>query len=231
MGTVTLDQAAAPIVIVGAGGHAQLAYEYFTVDSPHDVVAFAVEREYLTNATQEGLPVVALDELSARYDPGTYQTFVAISYQRLNRLRRRLFDEVKRQGFTCASFVSSDASVWRNVTIGENCFIFEHTSLQPFVTVGDNCVVWSDYVGHGTVIEDDVFFGAHVVVAGCCRIGARSFVGVNATFGDGLSIAEDTIVGAGAVVHKDIDAPRGVYVGNPARATGRDSFDAFGVES
>ncbi|MCW3006059.1 MAG: sugar O-acyltransferase [Solirubrobacterales bacterium] len=222
---------AAPIVIIGAGEQAEIAYEYFTVDSDQEVVAFAVEREYLREPVQEGLPVVALEELSDRFDPATHQTFVAISSQQLNRVRRRLFDEVKRQGFTCASFISPHAFVWRNVEIGENCFIFENNVLQHHVSVGDNCVLWSgNHVGHRTVIEEDVFIASHVVISGYCRIGARSFVGVNSTFGDGLSIAPDSVVGAGAVVHKSLPEPRGVYVGNPARPTGRDSFATFKVE-
>jgi acetyltransferase-like isoleucine patch superfamily enzyme len=44
-----------------------------------------------------------------------------------------------------------------------------------------------------------------------------------------VTIGRDCVVGAGAVVIRDL-AARGVYVGNPARATGRDSFETFGVE-
>jgi sugar O-acyltransferase (sialic acid O-acetyltransferase NeuD family) len=219
------------IVIVGAGEQADIAYEYFTHDSPHEVVAFAVEAAYLEVPEHEGLPVIALEELPERFPPSRHQAFVAIAAQQLNRVRRRLFDHVKAQGYTCASFVSPHAFVWRNVTIGENCFVFEHNVLQHHVTIGDNCVLWSgNHLGHRTVVEEDVFMASHVVVSGYCRIGARSFVGVNSTFGDGLSIAEDSVIGAGAVVVRSIEEPRGVHVGNPARATGRDAFATFKVD-
>jgi sugar O-acyltransferase (sialic acid O-acetyltransferase NeuD family) len=220
-----------PLELVGAGEQGAIAYEYFTHDSPHEVVAFAVERAYLDASEHEGLPVVALEELADRYPPDAHRTFVALAAQKLNRVRRRLFDIVKGQGFTCASFVSPHAFVWRNVTIGENCFVFESNVLQHHVSVGDNCVLWSgNHVGHRTVIEEDVFMSSHVVISGYCRIGARSFLGVNSTFGDGVELAEDSIVGAGAVVVKSVAEPRGVLVGSPARPTGRDSFQTFGVE-
>jgi sugar O-acyltransferase (sialic acid O-acetyltransferase NeuD family) len=218
------------IVIVGAGEQADIAYEYFTHDSPHEVVAFAVEAAYREQDEHEGLPVVDFEDLAERFPPGEHSAFVAIASQQLNRLRRRLFDAVKEQGFQCVSFVSPHAFVWHNVQIGENCLIFENNVLQHHVSIGDNVVLWSgNHVGHQSTIEEDVFMASHVVVSGYCRIGARSFVGVNSTFGDNLEIAEDSVIGAGAVVVKTISEPRGVHVGSPARATGRDSFATFGV--
>jgi sugar O-acyltransferase (sialic acid O-acetyltransferase NeuD family) len=220
------------VVVVGAGEQADIAYEYFTHDSPHEVVAFAVEAKFRDEDEHSGLPVIDLEDMAERYPPGEHRAFVAIASQQLNRLRRRLFGAVKAQGYDCVSFVSPHAFVWHNVTIGENCLIFENNVLQHHVSVGDNCVLWSgNHVGHQTAIEEDVFMASHVVVSGYCRIGARSFVGVNSTFGDNVQIAADSVIGAGAVVVKTIAEPRGVHVGSPARATGRDAFATFGVEA
>lgn len=220
-----------PIVIVGAGETAEIAHEYFTVDSDREVAAFAVERRYLTGTggPADGPATVALEELPRTHPPAQFDAFVALSSTWLNRARARLFSIVKEQGYTCASFVSPHAFVWRNVTIGENAFVFEHNVLQHHVTVGDNVILWSgNHIGHRTVIEDHAFLSSHVVVSGLCRIGSSSFLGVNASVGDNVTIGADTVVGAGAVVVKDL-APRGVYVGSPARPTGGDPFDSFGV--
>lgn len=53
---------------------------------------------------------------------------------------------------------------------------------------------------------------------------------MNSCIRDGLSLGEECVIGAGAVVVKDTES-RGVYVGNPARPNGRDSRATFGVES
>lgn len=219
------------IVVVGAGETAEIAYEYFTHDSPDEVVAFAVESPYLGDRTElYGLPVVPLDGLAASHPPREHKAFVAISSTQLNRLRRRLYDTVKQAGFECASYVSSKAFVWPGVEVGENTFIFENNVLQRHVKVGDNVILWSgSQVLHRTVIRDDCFISSHVVIAGFCEIGRASFMGVNSCVGDELTIGDDCVVGAGAVVVKDL-APRGVYVGNPAKPTGRDSFETFRVE-
>jgi sugar O-acyltransferase (sialic acid O-acetyltransferase NeuD family) len=218
------------VVVVGAGEQGAIAYEYFSRDSPHDVVAFAVEREYLDGDAYCDRPLIALDELPERYPPATHRAFVAVSSTQLNRVRRRLYDHVKAAGYDCVSYVSSAAFCWHDVQVGENTFVFENNVLQHDVRLGDNVILWSgNHVGHQTVIEDDVFIASHAVISGFVTVGRSSYLGVNCCVADTLTLGHDCVIGAGAVVVKNTE-PRQVYVGNPARATGRDSFDTFAVQ-
>ncbi|MBW8815710.1 MAG: acetyltransferase [Caulobacterales bacterium] len=205
-----------PLVIIGNGEIAEMACEYFAYDSDRAVAAFAIGAEYIKDATLHERPVVALDQLATLYPPDSHDAFVAIGDGQLNRLRRRHVDAAKAQGYRLASYVSSRAFVWRNVEIGENCFILEHNVLQPFTQVGDNVTLWSgNHIGHRSVIEDDVFMSSHVVVSGFCRIGARSFVGVNAALAHQVQIGADNFIGMGAVITASTE-PDGIYQGNPA---------------
>lgn len=218
------------LVIVGDGETAGIAYEYFTYDSPHTVVAFSVEEAFLKQKELFGLPVVPLEQLEKLYDPAEHAAFVAISYTQLNRIRRNLYRTTKRKGFGLVTYVSSRAFVWRNVEIGENSFVFENNVLQYHVRVGNNVILWNgNHIGHRTVIEDNVYISSHVVISGYCRIGENCFMGVNSCVGDNVTIAKDCIIGAGAVVLKNTEAGR-VYVGNPARPTEKSSFATFKVE-
>lgn len=70
----------AKIVIIGDGETAELAYQYFTYDSPHEVVAFSVESEYAKKNTLFDLPLVHFEELELLYDPAMYKAFVAIGF-------------------------------------------------------------------------------------------------------------------------------------------------------
>ncbi|MDQ1707128.1 MAG: hypothetical protein QOJ88_339 [Pyrinomonadaceae bacterium] len=220
----------AKIVIVGDGETAELAYEYFTYDSPHEVVAFSVEREYAKKEELFGLPVVFFEDLESRFAPAEHSAFVAISYTKLNRVRARLYQETKRKGYNIVSYVSSKAFVWRNVEIGENCFILENNVLQYAVRVGNNVVLWSgNHVGHQTVIADNAFVSSHVVISGYCEIGQNCFLGVNSCIANNVKIAQDCFIGMGAVINKDTEAQK-VYVGNPSRVI-KDSFDVFGLDA
>lgn len=195
------------LVIVGAGETAQIAYEYFTVDSPYEVVGFAIDRDFINVESIAGLPVIALDELTIRFPPDEYWIFVAISSTNLNRVRARFYTEVKNKSYRFASYVSSRAFVWRNVNIGENCFIFEDNTIQPFVTIGNNVILWSgNHIGHNSTIEDHCFLSSHIVISGFCNVGEYSFLGVNSTIINNINIGKNCFIGAGALIQKDIPA-------------------------
>jgi sugar O-acyltransferase (sialic acid O-acetyltransferase NeuD family) len=218
------------LIIVGDGEFAEIAYEYFTYDSPYEVVAFSVEKDYLKKKTLFGLPVVPFEELERLYDPMSHKVFVAVTYTQLNRVRARLYKEAKKKAFSAASYVSSKAFVWRNVSIGENCFIFENNVIQYHVKIGNNVILWSgNFLGHRTVIRDNAYLASHVAISGYCEIGENCFLGANSCIIDHKKLAPDCIIGAGAVVITDTEEGT-VYVGNPAKPTKRSSYATFGVE-
>jgi sugar O-acyltransferase (sialic acid O-acetyltransferase NeuD family) len=217
------------LVILGDSAFAEVAYEYFSRDSEYEVVAFSVEGEYLRRKELLGLPVFPFEELVDKASPEEHDVYAALVYTQLNRLRRRMADAAKEQSYGLASYISSKAFVWPNVELGEHCFVFENNVVQPFVKIGSNVVLWSgNHIGHHSTIGDNCFVSSHVVVSGFCSIGENSFMGVNSCVGDRVAVANDCLIGAGAVIVKDTE-PGLVYVGNPAKPTGRDSFSVFGV--
>ncbi|OQW90621.1 MAG: sugar O-acyltransferase [Thiotrichaceae bacterium IS1] len=193
------------LIIVGDSAFAEIAYEYFTHDSIYEVVAFSVEKDYLTKDKLFGLPIIPLDELDKNFNPSKHFVYVATVYTQLNRLRTRLSFIVKQKGFTLASYISSKSFVWKNAKLGEHCFIFEDNTVQPFVKIGNNVVLWSgNHIGHHSVIQDNCFISSHVVISGFCNIGENCFIGVNATFANNLTIGKDCVIGAGVLVTKDV---------------------------
>lgn len=218
------------IVIVGAGEFAEIACEYFTYDSPYEVVAFSVERPYLKQESLFERPVVPFEQLEERFDPRSHKVFVAVTFTQLNRVRARLYRQAKEKGFTPVSYVSSRAFVWRNVQIGENCFIFENNVLQYHVKVGNDVVMWSgNHVGHRSTIGDHCFLSSHVVISGYCDVGESCFFGVNSCVADNKRVAGDCIIGAGAIIMSNT-RPGKVYKGNSAKPVEVDSYRVFGVE-
>ena len=202
-----------PLVIFGSGDIAQLAHYYFTTDSNYEVVAFTVDQNYIKESEFCGLPVVAFEDVAKNYPPESYDFFVALSYSKLNAVRKEKFLAAKKMGYKLVSFISSRATVLNEGRIGENCFIFEDNTIQPFVTIGNNVTLWSgNHIGHHSVIHDHTFIASHVVISGGVEIGEQCFVGVNATLRDHIKIGDRCVVGAGALLLADA-APEGVYIG------------------
>lgn len=203
-----------PLIIFGTGNIAQLAYYYFSTDGERNVAAFTVDKEYIKGDSFCGLPVVPYDEILENYAPSSYDMFIALSYSKLNTIRMEKYDAAKALGYRLTSYISSKASILNEGQIGDNCFILEDNTIQPFVTIGNNVTMWSgNHIGHHSTIGDHVFIASHVVVSGNVTIEDSCFIGVNATLRDGISIGAQCVLGAGSLILSDCDK-NGVYVGS-----------------
>ena len=210
----------AEVVIFGVKDFASLAHFYLRHDSEHRVVAFTVHREFMPAEGEfEGLPVVPFEELEASHPPDRFSTFAPMSHRKMNRLREGVYNELKGRGYQLISYVSSRATTFPEGRIGDNCFILEDNTIQPFASIGDNVVIWSgNHIGHHSVVESHAFITSHVVISGHCRIGAYTFLGVNATLKDQITLAEGTLIGMGANITKDTE-PWSLYKADATRAS------------
>ena len=201
------------LVLFGTGDMAQLAHYFFSEDTDYEIVAFTVDSEYYDQPEFCGLPVMKFEEIDRTYPPSQYDFFVALAYSKQNELRKEKYLEVKRIGYSFASYISPRATILNKRNIGENCFIFENNVIQPFTEIGNNVVLWSgNHIGHHTVIKDHVFIASHAVISGHVTIGEQCFIGVNATLRDDIKIGDRCVVGAGVLLLSDAEAD-GLYKG------------------
>jgi sugar O-acyltransferase (sialic acid O-acetyltransferase NeuD family) len=201
------------MIIFGTSDYAQLAHFYFSRFTDYRVVGFTVDSDYLPETGEAfGLPVIPFEEVETRCPPESHDMFVAVTYLKLAQVRRDKFLAAKDKGYRLASYVSEHATMLNDNAIGENCFIFEDNTVQPFVTIGDNVYLWSgNHIGHHSTIGAHSCVTSHVVVSGHVTIGERCFLGVNATLRDNITIGDECVIGAGAVIASDAE-PGGVYV-------------------
>jgi len=219
------------LIIYGIGETAKIAYEYFTHDSDYTVIAFTADKDYIKESSLHGLPVIQFEKIENEFPSDKYEMFVAASFIQLNRIRTSMFCKAKKLGYKLASYVSSKAFVWHNVKLGENVFIFENNVIQHQCEIGDNVVMWSgNHIGHQSKIEDHVYVSSHCVISGFCTIGESSFLGVNCTFNDHISIASDTLISSGALIVKSQDKKGTLLIGSPAKIGLKTSYEAFNVK-
>lgn len=194
----------ADVVVFGTGQWAALAHFYLTHDSPHQVVAFTVDEAYRNVDSFHELPVVGFETLQQTHPPDRFRLFIPMSFKKMNHLRAEKYDQARGKGYELISYVSSKATTWPGFTCGDNCFIFEDNTIQPFVTIGNDVVMWSgNHIGHHTIIKDHVMITGQVVIAGGCTIESFCFIGANATIRDETIVARDTLVGAAVAIMKD----------------------------
>ncbi len=218
------------LVLFGDSAYAEIAYEYFSHDSDYEVVAFTVTKEHLNKKELFGLPIVPFEKVEKLYNPKKYEMHIALVYNSLNRTRTQFYQLAKEKGYKLASYISSKSFVWKNVEIGDNCFIFEDNTIQPFVKIGNNNVLWSgNHIGHHSIIKSNNFISSHVVISGFCVIGNANFIGVNSTMGNNLSLGSDCLIGSFVHIVKDI--PDGSLVrGTPNQIDEISTWERFRIK-
>ena len=195
------------IVIFGKGTIAEVVHACLETDATRQVVAFTVDRRYVSEERYEGLPLIPFDEIESRCPPSSHGFLVAVGQGDRNRLRARVFDAALAKGYDIESYIDPSVRTYPLNRIGRGCLIFDGVSLQPYAQVGDNVVIRPlAYVGHHTVLEAHCFVAPHVAILGCCRVGEFGFIGANATLTSRVTLGPHAFVSAGAVVTRDMPA-------------------------
>lgn len=190
------------LVIFGTGSFAEVADFLFTKDSDYEVVAFTADGKMIKESKFLNRPVVPFEDVLQEFPPDSFHMFIAIGYRNMNKIRAEKYARAKQKGYTLATYISSKATYWGQ-SIGDNCFIFEDNTIQPFVKIGNNVVMWSgNHIGHHSIIGDHCFISSHVVISGHVKVGPYCFIGVNTATRENITIGESCLIGAGALVMK-----------------------------
>lgn len=137
--------------------------------------------------------------------------------------------------------IGANTCIWHfthvlpNAEIGANCIIGQNVMIGSNVVVGNGCKIQNNVSVYTDVtLEDDVFCGPSMVFTNVLtprafverknefaktRVKRGATIGANATIVCGHDIGEYAMVGAGAVVTKEV-LPYALVVGNPARRIG-----------
>jgi len=132
--------------------------------------------------------------------------------------------------------VREGASIGRECILGKNVYVDFDVPIGDRVKIQNNCSVY-----HGAVLEDGVFLGPHVVITndlyprainpdgtlkgnddwevGPVRVCYGAAIGARSVILPGVTIGRFALVGAGAVVTRDVP-PHGIVIGSPARLIG-----------
>lgn len=200
------------LLIFGMSANSKLARFYFEKDTNYMVVGFIVNKEYIKEDQFCGLPVFAFEEIQTKFPKSDYDIFVAIGYSQMNKVREKIYNELKTMGYELPNYISPLCSFLTEEPIGDNNFILEDNTIQPFVKIGSNNVLWSgNHIGHDGSIGDHNFITSQVVVSGFTKIKNNCFIGVNATIRDSIVIESETLIAAGASIMENT-VEQGVYV-------------------
>lgn len=192
------------IVLFGAGQIADVARVYIDAHGPDRIVAFTVDDAFRTGDTFAGRPQVSWEDLERTFPPDRVKLLGPLSFRKLNAFRKTRFEEGKARGYGFASFVHPSCHVYTD-RIGENCFILDNNTLQPFVEIGDNVILWSNnHIGHHSRIGAHCFLSSHIGISSNVSLGEECFLAGKASVDYGRTVGARSYLGPAAVVLADL---------------------------
>lgn len=200
-------------VVLGAGGHAKVVIELLRDGGVYRPTACVAANATIRSV--QGVPVVGDDScLPELLQQGMDYAIVAVGD---NRLRAVLIDMVRHLGFRLANAISRSAVVSQSVRLGEGLAVMAGAHLGTNVHVEDGVIVNSNAsVDHDGVLRACCHIGPGATLAGGVRVGHQAFIATGASVIPDRRIGDRTVVGAGAVVVRDVPADLVVW-GVPAK--------------
>lgn len=204
------------LIIIGASGFgrevAWLVERINKTKPTWELLGFLDDNPDIQRATINTYPVLGTCEAVQDYREAYLVCAVAVAQVRRKIIRR--IEELTTPQY--ATLVDPSVIISERVQLGEGCMICAGNLITVNIQIGNHAIVNLDCtIGHDAIIRDFVTVYPSVNISGAVEIGEATEVGTGAQIIQGKKIGNDTIIGAGAVVVKDIPA-RCTAVGSPA---------------
>jgi len=202
------------LLILGAGGHARVVADA-AMESGFEKVGLIDDAASETSSGP--FPIVGRSDDLQRLLPDWQAAIVGIGD---NRRRLELLLGLRSLGFLTPSVIHPRAAVSRHANLAGGVFVAAGAVINFGATIGDSVIINTGAtVDHDCILAAGVHISPGAHLGGNVTVGERSWIGVGASVRHGIRIGADAIVGAGAVVVREL-AGGGTYVGSPARSLG-----------
>lgn len=143
-----------------------------------------------------------------------YDLFVAIGN---NAAREKIQISLESEGASIPTLIHPSAIVGEQVEMGKGTVVMAGVVINCCTKIGRGCIInTGSTLDHDNKVEDFAHISPGVHMAGTVEVGKRVWIGIGATISNNITIIENCVIGAGAVVVSDI-VESGTYIGVPVR--------------
>ena len=198
------------VIVIGTGGHAKVVADIIQLNNDN-LVGFLTNDTTLTSFL--GKPVLGLDTEYKKFKNVHFIIAIGNSDAR-KRISSSMTDAKWYTAIHPEAIVSKIDTI-----IGEGTVVSANAVVNSCSKIGKHCIINTNCsVEHDNVIKSFSHISVGTMLGGNVTVGAGTWVGIGATVKNGIEICDNCLIGAGAVVVKDIEKP-GIYVGIPAKLT------------
>lgn len=202
-----------PLILIGGGGHCKSVIE--VAESVGREIKGIFDLPEKVGGQVLGYPIIGTEDDIERY-AAEAQFIITVGFIKDPSNRLRIFDKLVRAGADIATLIASTARVSRHAVIGCGTVVMHYAFVNAGAVIGENVII-NTYanIEHDATVGSQTHISTGAMVNGNCRVGQRCFVGSQSVMANATSIADDIVVGAGALVRKSL-VRKGIYSGNPA---------------
>lgn len=203
-------------IIISAGTYGEVYLAYLQ-EAGVDIVGFLDDDPKYEGRNVRGVPV--LGGVSRLNDLKETERIEAV-YCPLgnNKLRVKFLSKARELGYETPNYIHPSVIISPHVTIGKGVYILLGTTIMPHTVIKDYVMIsMGARIAHHNVIDEGVFLSSGCVFGASIHAQKYAYCGIGSTIMTGLhELGEDCLIGAGAVVIKDVPA-RAVMAGVPAK--------------
>ncbi len=192
-------------IIIGAGTYGQVYLAYLQ-EAGVDVVGFLDDDKNLFGQEVCGIPVLGGTDLLPELKE-SHKVEAVYCPIGSNRIRVKFLSKARELGYATPNYIHPSVIISPNVTISNNgVYILINTMIMPYVTIKDFVMIsgGSNIIHHST-LEEGVFVSNGVNLGASLVAKKFAYVGMGATVMTGVKVlGEDCLIGAGAVVIRDV---------------------------
>lgn len=199
------------LLIIGASGHGKVVADIAIKMNKWKIISFLDDDKDIK--TSMGLEVIGkVSDYGKFIDE--FEVFVAIGN---NEVRQKIIEKLEISGASIPILAHPSAIIGLEVELNLGTVIMAGSIINCASRIGKGCIINTGVtVDHDSQIDDYVHLSPGVNIAGNVFIGKGTWLGIQSTVSNNLKITSGCIIGAGAVVIRDIDEA-GTYVGVPVR--------------
>jgi len=203
---------------LGAGGHAKVVIEILRAQGGFELVGLLDANPELHGKDVLTVPVLGDDALLPQLKAkGVTHFFIGLGAVGNQEQRRRLYERGIASGLTPVSAIHPSAVISPSATLGGGIIVMPQAVINAEARIGHNVIINTQaVVEHDCVIAEHCHIAPGVRIASTVRVGAGTHVGLGAVIRQLICVGRRVVIGAGAVVVKDVPDGQMVF-GNPAR--------------
>ena len=192
------------VLIIGTGNTANESADFIKKYNLFKIVGYSVNKRYLTGNEHNDIPIYALEDIEKFIDNNQVKLFIGIGWgQRLNQVRKDIFNELKSKGYSFANLIAPQAVLMTD-DIGEGNWFHDFCYVSHDVKIGDNNEFRAfSTIGHFTTVGSHNHF-SKCTIGGATKIGDCNFVGMQAVVYNRINVGNKNFIGAGTLVKKDV---------------------------